>query len=460
MRTIRGVIVTTRLVRVIPAALAALLAVAAPAALAACAPAASAAPARPPAASPPAVPLQAARHQAASHQAASHQAASHQAASHQAASHQAASHQAAARPAASSPPLLTSVAFTTPRHGYGVFTSQRGGRCQAAVGATSDGGRRFTRPANVATWSCGGYPLSATLAAGTRGDVFWFGPGLFTSQDGGRVWHRARPGGAVLALAAAGRSAWALVARCQGRGQQLTQCPVRLIVSGDGGRTWRPARHQLPGATVPGFGRRPDGTAELVRAGPAAYVLTSPEAAGRPARARIWVSRDGGAAWSRHPVLCGLQGLSAALAVTPAGTIFVACAGEPSAGAQAKSLAWSADGGRTWMLRRPCRTGVALGCPPLSLGYLGQIAAPAGRTVFLAGPRSSLLVTRDGGRAWRQVRPLIGDSGGGADQVAFFGRAGRDGLVFGYDGRHGERPAIWHTADGGARWQVVYPSIS
>lgn len=355
------------------------------------------------------------------------------------------------------PGLLTAVAFTSPRHGYGLFTRQRGSRCEAAVGATSDGGRRFSRPARVTTWACGGYPFSATLTAGQHGDVFWFGPVLFTSQDGGRAWHRARPGGAVLALATAGHSAWALVARCHGRGQRLTQCPVRLIVSADGGRTWRAARHQLPGATVPGFGRQPDGTVRLVRAGAAAYVLTSPEPSGRPAGARIWVTRDGGASWSRHPVPCGRQGLSAALAVAPGGTIFVACAGQPSAGSQAKSLAWSADGGRTWTLHRPCRAGV-LGCPPLSLGYLGQIATPAGRTVFLAGPRSSLLVTRDGGRAWRQVRPLIGDSGGGADQVIFFGPAGRAGLVFGYDARHGERPAIWHTTDGGARWQVVYPA--
>ena len=82
--------------------------------------------------------------------------------------------------------------------------------------------------------------------------------------------------------------------------------------------------------------------------------------------------------------------------------------------------------------------------------------------MFLTGPRSSLLVTRDGGRAWHLVRPLLGDDGGGTGTVAFFGRAGRagrDGLVFGYDGRHNERPAIWHTADGGAHWRVVYPVV-
>jgi hypothetical protein len=370
---------------------------------------------------------------------------------------------ATARPSsASARPVLSGVTFTSPRHGYGLFTITGGRRCQVAVGATSDGGRHFTRPSVVAGWSCGSYP-AGTLAAGRRGDVYLFGPALFTSQDGGRAWHRARPGGAVLDVAARGRSAWALVARCHGRGQRTTQCPVRLVVSADGGRTWRPARHQPAGATVPGYGRQAAGSAEVIRTRAAAYVLTEPAPSGRPAGARIWVSRDGGRAWSRHPVPCQLEGLSAALAVTPGGTIFVACAGQPGAGAQAKSLAWSATGGRTWTVHRPCRTGAGMGCPPLSAGYLGQIAAPAGRTVFLTGPRGSLLVTRDGGRAWHLVRPLIGDDGGGTGQVEFFGRPGRDataGLVFGYDGRRNERPAIWHTADGGARWTVVYPAIA
>ncbi|MGH3394782.1 MAG: sialidase family protein, partial [Streptosporangiaceae bacterium] len=268
----------------------------------------------------------------------------------------------------------------------------------------------------------------------------------------------------VLAVAAAGRSAWALVARCHGRGQRAGprsgQCPLRLIVSADGGRTWHAAR--LPGASVPGLGGQPAGPAELVRTSArTAYVLTSP---GRTSR--LWITRDGGASWTRRPVPCGLAAMSAGLAVAPDGTIVVVCAGQPSAGGQVKTLAWSADGGRTWTVHRPCRAGTGTGCAPLGFGYLGQIAAPAGRTVFLTGPRSSLLVTRDGGRAWHLVRPVIGDSGGGTGAVAFFGRADRDGqadrdgVVFGYDPRHNEQPAIWHTADGGAHWRVVYPVLT
>lgn len=216
-------------------------------------------------------------------------------------------------PAAPAPAQLATVSFTSPRRGYGLFTAQHGGRCTAAVGATSDGGRHFTRPGFVTSWPCAQTAPAAALTGGDRRDVILSDPALFASQDGGR----------------------------------------------------------------------------------------------------------------------------------------------------------------TWTVHRPCRPIGA--CPPLGLGYLGPIAAPSGRSVFLGGARSSLLVTGDGGRAWRQVRPLIGDSGGGTGTITFFGpasrpsrpsrpgpadRAGqadRTGLVFGYDARHGERLAIWHTSDGGAHWQVVYP---
>lgn len=202
---------------------------------------------------------------------------------------------------------ISSVAFTSARHGYGLFTAQHRGRCRAEVGVTSDGGRRFTRLAVATGWSCDDNSPAVTLAAGDRGDVFLFGPALFTSQDGGRAWHRARPGGPVLALAAVGRSAWALVARCHGHGQstgqstgqRASQCPVRLIVSADGGRTWHAAR--LPGASVPSLGGQSAGPAELVRTSArTAYVLTSPGPA-----SRLWITRDGGASWTRQPVPCG-----------------------------------------------------------------------------------------------------------------------------------------------------------
>ncbi len=354
---------------------------------------------------------------------------------------------------------LEAVAFANPRNGLGLFTLTRGQTCQGAVAPTSDGGGRFARPHAAINWPCSGNAPVTSLAADTSGDVFAFGPALVVSHDHGKSWARVRPGGAVLAVAAQGkgRSAWLLTAGCPGPGSRPDSCPLRLLVSRNGGRSWQPARAQLPGAALAGFGAQVTGHADLVRtSGPAAYVLASPgpNAHGNPDTGTLWTTRDSGASWSRRPVRCGLDALSDSLAVAPGGTIFVACAGEPGVGSQNKTLARSANGGRTWTVRTPCRHS-EFACPPLSFGYLGQIAATPDGRVFLAGPRSSLLVTRDSGRSWHLVRPVIGDQGGGTTQVVFFGSRG---IVLGSDPANDELPAIWHTSDSGTHWHVTHPS--
>lgn len=356
------------------------------------------------------------------------------------------------KPASTAPPRLQQAAFTSQQRGYGLFGLLGGRVCRAGVAATTDGGARFGRPHVADRWSCGNNAPVSGIAADSSGDVFVFGPALAISHDHGRSWARKRVGD-VLALSAVGRSVWLLAARCAGHGTAPASCPVRLLVSADGGRSWRQAR--LPGAAVAGFGSQVVGQADLVRTSKAAgYVLTGPDVnpRGRPDAARIWITRSGGTSWSRHAVPCGLNAQSAALAVAPTGKIFVACAGEPGAGSQDKTLA-SSPNGSTWTVRTPCTHG-STSCPPLGLGYLGQIAATSNGTVFLVGPRSSLLVTRNAGRTWRTVKPMIGDEGGGTSSVVF---SGKRGIVVGYDQADGELPAIWHTADGGTRWHVVHP---
>jgi hypothetical protein len=362
---------------------------------------------------------------------------------------------ASAAPSASAPPRLQEAAFISPQRGYGLFDLIGNKICRAEVAATANGGARFGRPHVAASWSCDGNAPVSGIAADSSGDVFVFGPALKVSHDNGRSWTSRRVGD-VLALSAAGRSVWLLAARCTGHGSAPDRCPVRLLVSANGGRSWRQAR--LPGATVAGFGRQVVGQADLVRTTKAAgYVLTSPDvnSRGKPDVARIWITVNGGTSWSRHAIPCGLDALSAALAVAPTGRIFVACANEPGAGSQAKALA-SSSNGSTWTVHTPCAHG-SMFCPPLSFGYLGGIAATSNGTVFLVGPRSSLLVTRDAGRTWRAVKPLIGDDGGGTASVVFFGRRG---IVAGNDPSDDELPAIWHTADGGTHWHVVHPVIS
>lgn len=175
---------------------------------------------------------------------------------------------------------------------------------------------------------------------------------------------------------------------------------------------------------------------------------------GLPDQAALWFTGDAGASWSRRSVRCGIDALSVVVSAAPDGTLLAVCAGQPSAGFQAKSTARSTDEGRSWAVHLPC-PGKVLDCPPLNFGYLGEVDAVSGRTAFLVGGRSSLLVTSDGGIRWRMARPVIGDTGGGTSQVIFFSRS--RGLVLGDDANDNELPAIWHTSDGGARWSAVLP---
>ena len=147
------------------------------------------------------------------------------------------------------------------------------------------------------------------------------------------------------------------------------------------------------------------------------------------------------------------------LAAAPDGTLVAVCAGEPSAGFQAKSLAISRDGGRRWSARGPCNGdpgGTACARSPLSEGYLGEAVATAAQTVYVIGDRSGLLITRDGGRHWRNLDDSVGDVNGTPAQVAFFGA--RDGIVLGRENTAQAPIVIWHTTDAGSSWSAITPT--
>jgi len=257
-----------------------------------------------------------------------------------------------------------------------------------------------------------------------------------------------------------------LLAECHGVAISATGCTLRLVDSADGGQSWRTSGTAPPGAVTSGSSAGPAGTEEalgqswLVRTGPSAgYVFASPavNSRGRPDFAVLWYTSDAGAAWSLRHVPCGFDALSDAVAAAPDGVLAVVCASEPSAGYQVKTTVISTNGGLTWTLHAGCL--FRQGCRDLlDGGYLGQIAAVSGQTIYLVGSRSSLLVTRDGGLHWRVVRPFIGDSGDGTSRVIFFGQS--DGVVLGAGGAANGRSEIFRTLDGGRTWSTVLPQLS
>ncbi len=351
-------------------------------------------------------------------------------------------------------PRLETAAFTSPQQGYGLFTASTGSAkiCRLDVARTTDGGRHFSRLASAASWPCDNNPPVSSIAADTSGDVFAYGPALRVSHDHGRSWTIANLKGHVLAITASGRSIWAVTTSCTRTGSTFDKCQVLLMVSANGGGSWHLASDQPAGATTSGFGQNPASNAALTRTSAQhAYLLVSSvlSAHSQPV---LWTTTNGGSSWRRHFVSCH-RSSSAALAVAPGGKIFVACAGEPTAGFQSKTIVTSANGGRSWNSRASCDS---TSCGPLLDGYLNQIAAVSDHTVFLTGIRSPLMISHHDGARWHIYRPEIGDAGGGAYQVSFFGSRG---IVIGSDPANNEIPAIWHSTDGGATWQVIHPVI-
>ena len=176
--------------------------------------------------------------------------------------------------------------------------------------------------------------------------------------------------------------------------------------------------------------------------------------------APLWFTSDGGQTWSSRPIPCGFPAFTVALSAAQDGTLFAVCAGQPSAGNSLKSVLESANDGITWTVMLPCPPAsmASASSPPnsatspLASGYLGEIDAVSDSTVFLAGPRSPFLVTRDGGRNWAQVTATSEDGADYTSSVTFFNPS--VGVVLGNDGL---RDTIWSTSDGGLLWHSALP---
>jgi hypothetical protein len=362
----------------------------------------------------------------------------------------------AAQPRTVTVTTLLRVAFTSPSRGVGLFVRSTipeqgtgNGRCEYFTRATGDGGASFgVAGATIATTSCASGYLVAGLAADGVGDVFAYGPGLFVSHDGGASWRSQKMPGTLLALDAVGRSVWALSDSGSAPTSRAPTCRLTLTVSTDGGRTWVQAPRQPPERS---FSPEFSGPSTWLWREDAerAVVIVPPRVLSHTANTvTLEQTRDGGAHWSSTSAPCPAGPLSVEFSIAPDGARWLACAGEPGAGEQTKSLARSLDGGKTWLAGAPpcpigtaCHHGMPLG------GYLGGLAALSPTTAFYVGGRSSLTYTHDGGRSWH-VEPDFSGDASGTSEVTFVNRS--DGWVL--DEGYGGHAVLWRTRDGGTRW--------
>lgn len=333
--------------------------------------------------------------------------------------------------------------FQSPARGFvlGAAGCRHPGTCRARLVATADGSARwhFVSVPDVRLFNDAGNLLTqearvSGVVFASRRDGWLYGPGLYATHDGGRLWRRIilrgnivpRLGGGVVAMAASGGIAYAVVSPDPFHGK-----PDELYASPAGTNTWARV------GTMTG-----DPFASLAVSGTAAWFGTS---------TRLWATTDGGARWHKYPFRCpgaryGLDGLAAA----SRSHLAFACTNPEGMFRTDKAVLRSADGGRTEHLA---------GYAPAGGDTNGQIAEPPHRgsvitiAVITPGP-SYLYRSADGGKTWAQI--AVPGTGGGVNLGSLSYVSPTVGwVVAGGAPLPGSGNRLLRTTDAGRSWHPV-----
>ena len=337
----------------------------------------------------------------------------------------------------------TSATFIGTDTGWVIGQAGTPGRCATAfctsVARTDDAGK---------TWSGGPAPLAgpADGAAGVsqirflnEADGWAFGPELFATHDGGRVWTRLGTTGLrVTDVETVADRAFGLFASCTGSGVAFAaRCTSYTLYSSPAAADgWTPV-----GASTSGLKAGAAGAASLVLTGTRGYLLA-------PDGMLYAGPVDGSAPWHQvtqipcpvGPPLADGQPAGALLAAQNAANLVLACASSSAPGAgEAKSIFTSADGGISWQNAGP-------GPAP---GLATSVAASPDGAYLLATGQG--LDVRPAGSANWQPAALAGPEPKGG-----FGYVGMttdtQGIALPANPAAG---TIWFSYDGGLSWRPV-----
>jgi hypothetical protein len=350
----------------------------------------------------------------------------------------------------------SSVTFVSTSTGWVIGQAGTPGHCGppnanicTSVAATDDGGSTWHGvPAPVT-----GAPNGATGVSQIRsldGMSAWaFGPQLYATHDGGQTWaHIPTHGTRVTDLETVNGMVYAVWARCASAGPDFAaNCTTFSLYSSPAGHDdWSP----VPGATrlvsnVNGPAPSPS-SAQLVLTGSRGYLLTPGGGlvsgpVTQPARWRTVTTAagvpvslpcaPGAAETGGHP-------LQAMLASTGPGLVLL-CADQASGNQQAKTLYYSADGGRTWSPAgsAPAR-GIAMSLSGTPTGPV--LVATSGGIVFSTNAPGT-----SGALTWHTAQGATAVGG-----YSYVGMTTSDQGVAVPANVNAD--AVWFTYDGGAHW--------
>ena len=304
---------------------------------------------------------------------------------------------------------------------YRLYASTDGGASWRPVARLSFAARAASVPAP------GGFGFNHLSFVSRSFGVAYLGDEILVTTDAGLRWHSEAVSGVVAKIFTSDGAAWAVVLRPCGSGECDTSVvPVLLSRLG--------APRPLP-----------------------AHYVTDVVAFGRtwyagPANKALWVSHDLGKTWQPHafPIRRNLVGAEQ-IAAARAGVVWVACELAISAGAEAKSIFLSLNGGLTWKeTAQAAAFNITRSIGQLSAtGYVAGMAAVSARRAVLriGSPVGRIEVSRDGGVVWA-VLGIPSDGGSPTFGVECVGNScwtsGPNAVYRSTDGgAHWSRSAIW-----------------
>jgi photosystem II stability/assembly factor-like uncharacterized protein len=222
----------------------------------------------------------------------------------------------------------------------------------------------------------------------------------------------------------------------------------RLVVTTDGGSTWRNVTP--PGGLGSGvaFLDAQHGWVAVSEA----FTSTNDPSYGR---IDVWRTTDGGQTWTKAQLPKAVSNQFGEILpevqfdFLDASHGFAFLSGNLAKGRNDSDLFWTADGGRTWSADRPTGNGHE--------GIEGTVAfATANDGVIVnAMHGNGIVVTHDGGRTWTDATFVLPPGSAGAQ--LFFGQpvyfAGRSGLVaINFQTDTGSDNRVYRTLDAGSSW--------